>query len=64
MATCRRCGADIVWKKMTSGKNMPCNPEPQAGTQNKRVVNQHGQLVAEGEGYLPHWKDCEDAVGR
>lgn len=27
MATCKSCGAEIVWKKTTNGKNIPLNAD-------------------------------------
>lgn len=59
MATCRSCGAEILWVRTSKGRKMPLDAEP-----SKRV------LVAEIEGmrvgqirdtFTPHWATCPNA---
>ena len=70
MATCKGCGAPIVWIRTGAGKSMPCDPEPvvfekKAGGKGKYVIDS-GEVVS-GEpvkgtgscvGYVPHWATC------
>ena len=70
-ATCRGCGAPIVWIKTPGGKSMPCDPAPtyyrqQEGAKAK-IVTTRGEVVsceivpaaeADGAGYVPHWSTC------
>jgi len=75
MAKCKACGAEIIWIKTQSGKNMPCDKKPvmywkKQGTKGK-VVTKNGEVVTcefEGNpsestriGYMPHWSTCPSA---
>lgn len=48
-ATCRGCGARIVWIKTPAGKAMPCDPSPvyyKADPEGKdRIVKRRGEVV-------------------
>lgn len=72
MATCRSCGAQIVFIRTTAGKSMPCDAEPKSfkykpGSDTK-LVTPSGVVVsceivanpeeADGYGYTPHWSTC------
>lgn len=73
-ATCRGCGAPIVWIKTKAGKSMPCDPSPvyykvTPGAKEK-VVTLHGEVIsaeivpateATDAGYRPHWATCPKA---
>lgn len=67
-ATCRGCGAPIVWIKTPAGKAMPCDPAPvyyKAAPGGKdKIVTTRGEVVsceivpgaeATDAGYRPHW---------
>lgn len=73
-ATCRGCGARIVWIKTPAGKAMPCDPSPvyyKADHEGKdRIVTTRGEVVActittganaTDAGYRPHWATCPQA---
>lgn len=73
-ATCRGCGARIVWIKTPAGKAMPCDPSPvyyKADPEGKdRIVTTCGEVVActittganaTDAGYRPHWATCPQA---
>lgn len=49
-ATCRGCGAPIVWIKTPAGKAMPCDPAPvyyKAATGGKdKIVTTRGEVVS------------------
>ena len=73
-ATCRGCGAPIVWIKTPAGKAMPCDPAPvyyKATPDGKdKVVTTRGEVVsceivpganATDAGYRPHWATCPHA---
>ena len=69
-ATCRGCGASIVWIKTKSGKSMPCDAEPvhYVPGGKDRAVTTSGNVVSceivsgGGEiGYRPHWATCPNA---
>lgn len=73
-ATCRGCGAPIVWIKTPAGKAMPCDPAPvyyKATPDGKdKVVTTRGEVVsceivpganATDAGYRPHWATCPQA---
>ncbi len=71
---CRYCGKQILWVKMRSGRNMPCNPEmigyrkPLEGKGQELIVTTGGETVwadrvyddnADGIGYISHFATCE-----
>lgn len=77
MATCKGCGARIVWIKTPDGKSMPCDAQQviykqRAGAKGK-IVTSNGEVVsaevtndlgtATGIGYVPHWATCPAADG-
>ena len=56
-ATCRGCGAPIVWIKTPAGKAMPCDPAPvyykaAPGGKDKIVTAREGHAVRSGAGLL------------
>ena len=70
MATCKGCGARIIW----IGK-MPCNPEQtvywEKAKAKGKIVTPNGMVLscefdgdlqnATGIGYVPHWATCPAA---
>lgn len=73
-ATCRGCGAPIVWIKTPAGKAMPCDPAPvyyKAAPGGKdKIVTTRGEVVSceivpgaetTDAGYRPHWATCPQA---
>lgn len=75
MAKCKSCGADIIWIKMQSGKNMPCDAQPVVYWKNPKgkatIITPNGETYradltgdinkATGIGYIPHWATCPTA---
>lgn len=76
MAKCRGCGRLITWVQTSSGKSMPCDPQPVYYEQKQggkdRIVTPNGLTLAceiteepnektTGWGYVPHWATCEKA---
>ena len=75
MATCKGCGAEIIWIRTLAGKSIPCDPvqvpywEKPKGK--GKVVTPNGEVLSckfEGEpnkatgfGYVPHWGTCPRA---
>lgn len=72
--TCKYCGKRILWIKMKSGKNMPCNPEmigyriPKEGKGKDTIITIDGAVIsadrvyddnADGIGYISHFATCE-----
>lgn len=69
---CRGCGERVVWVRMKSGKNMPCNCTivnyRKDNWGNERIVTQDGDVVtgttgvapdqADGMGYISHFATC------
>jgi hypothetical protein len=46
------CGAPILWAEVrTTKRNMPVDPDP----------NPKGNLLINGERYMPHWATCPNA---
>lgn len=73
-ATCRGCGAPIVWIKTPTGKAMPCDPSPvyykPAPGGKEKIVTLRGEVIsceivagadATDAGYRPHWATCPQA---
>lgn len=75
MATCKGCGAEIIWIRTLAGKSIPCDPEqvmywekPKA---KGKVVTPNGEVLscefsgdpqkATGVGFVPHWSTCPHA---
>lgn len=53
MATCKSCGALIMWIIMAeSGKNMPVDNDK------KIFITKDGKTLS---GYIPHWITCKDS---
>lgn len=74
-ATCRGCGASIVWIRTPGSKNMPCNPTvvtywEKPGVEGK-IVTRNGEVIscefsgdlekATGIGYISHFSTCPAA---
>lgn len=70
-AYCKNCGAQIVWKQSSNGKNTPCNPKmvnyrPSAYGKD-RIITTEGELinadiVRESNGligYVAHRTTCK-----
>ena len=60
MATCKGCGASIIWIKTEMGKDMPVNLKSE-----KRYVfikdhihTDHWKLA---DSFMPHWATCPKA---
>jgi hypothetical protein len=51
-ATCKSCGAALVWIKTEAGRLMPCDPNLVT------VVTEDGRTV---RGRIPHWSTCPQA---
>ena len=74
-ATCRGCGASIVWIKTTGGKSMPCDAQPVLYQERKgaagKIVTPNGQVLsadldvspdeATGIGCVSHFATCPQA---
>lgn len=64
-ATCRSCGAPIIWARTVNGKAMPLDAEPtDAG--NVSLVNgvaYVGEQLALPPCYTSHFATCPDAPG-
>lgn len=73
---CRGCGAEIVWVKTSSGKSIPCDPQPvsyweRPGAVGKVVLPRSGKVVScvfygprhelSGFGYASHFSTCPRA---
>lgn len=76
MATCKGCGAEIVWVKTPGGKKMPCDPGLRPYWERKgasgKVVTPNGEVIscvfdgnpqtATGVGFVSHWSTCPKAA--
>ena len=67
MATCRSCGADIIWAKTVTDKRMPVNDEP-SGNGNLHLLGGLGysvqicsEPVCDEPHYLSHYATCPQA---
>ena len=71
MPKCKRCGANIEFIRMKSGKYMPVDPDMvpyRLGFGPQAFVTPEGEVVrgaapfgpepADGFGYIPHWATC------
>lgn len=65
MATCKSCGAAIVWAKTKAGKHMPMDPEPEqllveigTGTDGERIW----PVVEVRKAWRSHWATCPQAA--
>ena len=72
MSRCKGCGAEILWIRMKSGKNMPCDPALipfwWAPEGEETFITEEGETVRgtrdgdpeemTGIGYIPHWATC------
>lgn len=58
MEPCRYCQKPIVFVATARGRRMPCEKGPVAGTDAAPVLNEDGELIKTGIGYLPHWAQC------
>lgn len=74
MATCKKCGANIIWIKTKKGKSMPCDSVLITYQANKAgkdtIVTPNGETIrcrltfngeATGMGYISHWSTCPNA---
>lgn len=77
LATCKGCGAKILWVKTAEGNNMPCDPElisvddcdvgTVLVTVDGDVLKVTSQSVVSGEdcqpaeGYVSHFATCPEA---
>jgi hypothetical protein len=66
-ATCRSCGAEIVWATTVDGKRMPLNAEPAEGgdfdlldTGSRLLIVRHGDGDP-GPAYTSHFATCPHA---
>lgn len=75
MATCKGCGAEIIWIRTLAGKSIPCDPvqvpywEKPKGR--GKVVLRSGEVIScelannqrgpDGVGFVPHWSTCPRA---
>jgi len=65
MATCKSCGADILWVRTAAGKDMPVCAKPE-----KRFVLDEGQAFGglfaptgrAVDAYQSHFVDCPQAA--
>ncbi len=74
MATCKSCGAPIVWVKTPAGKWLPCDEGLLAYKQDDEaggdtVVTDDGEVIrchlhfdgfATGMARMPHWATCSE----
>ena len=73
-ATCRACGAPILWIKTRAGKSMPCDAKPQSYVESpggpQKIVTTAGDVIScnlvevhqsNKRGYVPHWATCPNA---
>ena len=72
MATCKSCGAEIIWIETVNGKKMPCDPEQVVYTAQKggplKIVTPNGEVLSArqeigsplttGVGYISHFSTC------
>jgi hypothetical protein len=72
---CRECGAEIIFIRLSSGKNMPVNAKPvwyweyddgesvvyQRDGRKTRCKLQGNEALRTGSGYVPHWGSCKGA---
>ena len=61
MATCKGCGAEILWLKTMTGKTMPVDIPPE-----KRIVIIYDRVIGEERGevkdsYVSHFATCPQA---
>ena len=72
MARCKACGAPIVWIKLASGKNMPCDPESIEYEEDPtgpmilvvkdgRVIHARESADSKQYGYISHYATCPAA---
>lgn len=74
MATCKGCGATILWLQTQNNKNIPVDPLPVGYREREKakgkVVTQDGRIVScdltnepgAPTGYVPHWATCPKAA--
>lgn len=75
MTKCKSCGAEIIWIKMASGKNMPVDAKPisyqiavPGATGARTLVTPNGRVVScffdpgsDLKGYTSHFATCPNA---
>jgi len=65
VAKCKSCGAEIVWAKTRSGKNMPMDPKPErllVQVDREASGTASWPVVEVREVWRPHWATCPDAT--
>ena len=55
-ATCKSCGAPILWGRTAAGKAMPLDATPQK----RAIVGRSGALHVV-DTFMPHWASCPNA---
>jgi len=77
LTTCRHCGKQIIFIRLPSGKNMPCDARPvfytAPGAGRAMLYTKSGELIrceltedreaAAGSAWRPHWSSCADGKG-
>ncbi len=72
---CSGCGCSILWVKMRTGNNMPCNPVlvnyKKDSYGKEKIVTLNGEVVtgitgvsqeeSDGTGYISHFATCSQA---
>lgn len=73
MATCKKCGKEILWIQTQQGKWMPCDPGLKfiKNGSGHKFVTKYGEVIeatfakgvndAEDTAYSPHWASCPHA---
>lgn len=66
MATCKACGAEIIWKKTVEGKNMPLDAKPRKMAVLEAAFAHGVEIKAEPcvkivDAYTTHWETCPEA---
>lgn len=74
MATCKGCGAKIIWRQTENGKMIPCDPLPvgfrERETARGKIMIEDGRIVScdftnepgAPTGHIPHWATCPKAA--
>lgn len=64
MATCKSCGAEILWVTTPTGKNAPVDAKPEKRWVEVKVILEGRPDTAEWvlvDTYLPHFATCPQA---
>jgi hypothetical protein len=57
MATCKTCGAEIIWKHTPAGNAMPLEARPVT----MALMLDDGETVEMVRVWQPHWDNCPHA---